>query len=75
MLSIDASGSLELVPLLVFKGEDSKKTGSIFDKESRFYHPDVIVNFNEKAWNNGALFLQWIVEEFIPKMKPSEAKG
>lgn len=73
MLTIDASGSLELVPLLVFRGEDSKKTGSIFDKESRFYHPDVIVNFNEKAWNNGALFLQWIVEELIPIMKPSEA--
>ena len=73
MLTVDANGSLGLDPLIVFRGEDSKETGSIFDKESRFYHPGVIVDFNEKAWNNGALFLRWILEELIPIMKPSEA--
>ena len=72
MLTVDTNGSLELVPLLIFNGDDSKKGGSIFSKESRHYHPEVIVDFNEKAWNNGALFLQWIIQEFIPKMKPSE---
>ena len=63
---------LNLVPLIIFRGEPPAKGGSIFSKENDKYHPDVIVNFNEKAWNNGALFLEWITQELIPIMKPTE---
>ena len=71
LLIINANGSQELIPLIVFRGEPSNEGGSIFEKEKDRYHPRVIVNFNEKAWNNGALFLQWITDELIPIMKPT----
>jgi hypothetical protein len=58
--------------LIIFRGEPPAKGGSIFSKEKDRYHPGVIVNFNEKAWNNGALFLEWITKELIPIMKPME---
>jgi DDE superfamily endonuclease len=58
--------------LIIFRGEPPAKGGSIFSKEKDRYHPGVIVNFNEKAWNNGALFMEWITKEPIPIMKPTE---
>jgi hypothetical protein len=55
VLIINADGSRDLVPLVIFRGEPSTKGGSIFKKEKDQYHPGGIVNFKEKAWNNRAL--------------------
>jgi hypothetical protein len=35
------------------------------------YHPGVLVEFNEKAWCNGTLFLQWVQQELLEIMKPT----
>jgi len=54
LLAVNANSSQDLVPLVIFRGEPPSKGGSIFNKEKDQYHPGVIVNFNEKAWNNGS---------------------
>ena len=53
---------------MVPRGASYSKGGSIFNKERDRYRPGVIVNFNEKAWDNETLFLEWITQALIPIM-------
>jgi hypothetical protein len=55
ILIIFADGIMRLVPVLIFKGS-SGPNGQIYKKERGKYAPDVIVKFNETAYNNEELF-------------------
>lgn len=71
ILYVFADGNLWLKPKLIFKGTPTKEGGEIMDKEGHLYDLGVTVEFNDKAWNNGEMTLEWAMEEFIPTVKPS----
>jgi len=68
-LSLD--GNVQCQPMLIFKGK-----GNIPQAEREAYDPRVAVFFQEKAWMDGDLFVQWVngplkkhVEELPPGPK------
>jgi len=63
LLTIFADGEWRVNPLLIFHGQ-----GTVYEKEKPFYHPDVTVRFNETAYNNEQLFLEWIESELKPAL-------
>jgi hypothetical protein len=69
LLTVNGNGCQEqvVIPLLIFKGEAG---GSILKEKDR-YRPRVLVEFNEKAWCKGTLFLQWVQQELLEIMKPT----
>lgn len=38
----------------------------MYEKEKHLYHPDVIVRFNDTAYNNEVLFKEFIEDELLP---------
>lgn len=56
---------------VIFKGISTKEGGEIHAKESHLYDQRVTVEYNEKAWNNGDLTLDWAVKEFLPIIQPT----
>jgi SAP domain/DDE superfamily endonuclease len=58
-----ADGAYRLRWILIFHGTPSEEGGRIWKEESHLYAPDIIVKFNNTAYNNEKLFAEWIREE------------
>ena len=63
ILYIWADGIQRLKPKLIFHGT-AGPMGKIYTQESHLYSPDITVEFNKTAYNNEALFNQWMDEEY-----------
>lgn len=59
MLNVSANGKYRCRPLLIFKGKACEKNAKI-KKEMREYHSMVKVFWNEKAYCNAEIMLQWL---------------
>ncbi|KAJ3454068.1 hypothetical protein MRS44_018700 [Fusarium solani] len=62
VLYIFADGVTRLKPKIIFHGAAPPR-GRIHEEEGYLYSPDVTVAFNETAYNNEELFLDWIQQE------------
>jgi len=61
VLCVFADGFNRVPPLIIFHGK-----GNVYEKEKGLYHPGILVEFNEEAYMNGALFYKYIQENIIP---------
>jgi transcriptional/translational regulatory protein YebC/TACO1 len=59
ILYIFADGVPRTMPTIIFHGNPTDERGQIW-KEHELYHPDVIVEYNDHAYNNEELFSCWI---------------
>lgn len=64
VLCIFADGINRIPPMIIFHGKGSNTKP--FQEEQKRYHPGVIVEFNETAYMNDALFLKYIELYLIP---------
>jgi transcriptional/translational regulatory protein YebC/TACO1 len=60
ILYIFADGIPRIMPTIIFHGNPTDEGGQIHKKEHQLYHPDVIVEYNDHAYNNEELFSRWI---------------
>jgi hypothetical protein len=56
---------------LIFHGKATDEGGKIEERESHLYHKGVTIHFNESAYNNEQLTLEWFDTELIPKLQPT----
>lgn len=68
ILYIFADGKGYLQPKLIFHGTPDDQGGQIFQTEGHLYDPDVSVEFNKEAYNNGRLMHKWVVNELLPTL-------
>jgi hypothetical protein len=71
ILYIFADGSLPFPPNIIFHGTPTDEGGRIFSTEGQLYAKDVIVEYNEHAYNNEALFGRWI-DSTLLKLREQE---
>lgn len=64
ILYIFADGIQRMIPTIIFHGKPTEEGGQIYEKEKHLYPDDVNVVFNDTAYNNEALFSQWIDDNF-----------
>jgi hypothetical protein len=71
ILYIFADGIPRIQPKLIFHGKATNEGGKIEERESHLYNKGVSVHFNESAYNNEELTIQWIDQELIPELNPT----
>ena len=64
VLCVFADGVPRIPPMVIFHGT-GKRLGDEFD----YYHPGVLIEFNEKAYMNDQLFLRYITDYLIPALE------
>ena len=60
MLSVFTNGVPRVPTIVIFRGK-----GEILEREKEKYHPGVQVEFNQKAYMNDQLFLQYIEKHLV----------
>ena len=62
ILYIFADGIHRIPPKIIFHGKPTEAGGQIEANEGMFYNLDVTVAFNDTAYNNESLTIEWIKE-------------
>jgi hypothetical protein len=63
VLCVFADGVNRVPPMIIFHGK-----GNVLIRESPEYHPGIIVEFNDTAYMNDALFLKYIELYLLPAL-------
>jgi DDE superfamily endonuclease len=56
---------------LIFHGKPTEEGGKIEEHEKHLYNKGVTVYFNDSAYNNEQLTMEWLDTELIPEFKPT----
>jgi hypothetical protein len=72
ILYIFADGVPRIKPKLIFKGKPTEEGGHIESQEAYLYSQDVTIHFNNTAYNNKKLTLQFIDKELLLICQPAE---
>jgi hypothetical protein len=71
ILYIFADGIPRIKPKLIFHGKATNEGDKIEERESYLYNKGVTVYFNESAYNNEQLTIEWLDTELILMLKPT----
>jgi hypothetical protein len=66
LLAIFADGIERIKPLIIYHGSDDQDRGRIQKTEGELYDSGVVVKFNQTAWNNEQLLVEWLNEQWKP---------
>ena len=56
---------------MIFHGKATEAGGRIEEREKHLYNQSVSIHYNETAYNNETLTMQWINDELIPILQPT----